>query len=160
MLIGIPITHFVSVYFYTKIIAIILNKVKGLPIDKPSLYQHNHMRWFYVFLTYMIQNIISTSIYYLMVGHALWFYYLVSILANTFLLINVFYVLDQNKNPIIATWLSIKTVWGNFPQALSVFFIGTASLILGFLTLGIGLIWAIPFSYLLCANFYMNTKMR
>ncbi len=74
---------------------------------------------------------------------------------KSFLLFNYILVAEKKANPFIAWWKSCKIAWPHFGKIfLALIYLFVLNL-LGMCLLGIGLLWTVPFSYLVIGRIYL-----
>lgn len=83
------------------------------------------------------------------------FMVLIFALYKSFLLFNFILVADQGVNPFIAWWKSCKMVGPHYGKVLLALIYMLIFNILGLCLLGVGLIWTIPWSYLVIGKMYL-----
>lgn len=80
--------------------------------------------------------------------------FILTIFLSSRLFLAYAFVLDQNVHPLEAIKLSWKVTQGNVLRIIGVIIIISASYVLGFFALIIGLIWTIPFSLVYYGEIY------
>jgi len=80
---------------------------------------------------------------------------LILMCAKTLLLFNLLLVADQGGSPLTAWWSSIKMVWPHFGKVLLAVILFSLINLAGLILVGVGLIWTIPFAFLVIAKLYL-----
>lgn len=74
---------------------------------------------------------------------------------KTFLLFNYILVAEKKVNPFLAWWKSCTMAWPHFGKIFITLLYLLLLNLLGICLLGIGLLWSIPFSYLVIGRIYL-----
>lgn len=83
------------------------------------------------------------------------FSFIVFAIYESFTLFNFILVVDKKVNPLLAWWYSCKMTAPHYGKIFLAFIYLSLFNILGFCLLGIGLLWTLPWSYLVFAKMYV-----